>query len=622
MKMNLKQKIFLSLIFAGVVPVLIMFMLNHFKLKNLKHAIEDVLTQSSSVFQTIEQNNLENIQSYHQLSLSIEKISGNFYKLEQKTHSLIDNHVGNLNRQIADLVQMRGKLVADMVENYIISQIHQRMANDLFLQKLKDQNKEFQKFVESSLPDNKTFLNLVRESFPAEQKDRLPFFEEYLNEDLIQGVNKMGFKLAVYVEGSQKLCSFKDEKGKMISMPHAADLSKTISYETIQGKNYLLTYRTLKDFSGFEIGRIIIAMDIDDFIKQKQISETELSAIKSEFTQLMNDQSVLDQTMAETGLQMTNSLKQMKTVIQTNFESLNHIIDKADAYSHRIFGISVAILIGTIILIIFFSQKIASSVSNPIRQMIDQLSGTSAEVSMIFDYLLQQSQNLAQGSSEHAVSSEQTSSSLEEISSMIRMNAAHANHAKNFMNQITTAIKDANTFMTELNRSIEETSNFGMEIRKVAGIIDEIAFQTNLLALNAAIEAARAGQTGVGFAVVANEVRSLANRISEEAKITTTLIENTSKRMEDGKILAGKSESIFKNVVEMTLNAQSLIEEIAVASQEQSKGTDQVYTAVGQMAQVSHKNAEMSEKINAECEKLKTQIQITNQVIKELKSFI
>ena len=145
------------------------------------------------------------------------------------------------------------------------------------------------------------------------------------------------------------------------------------------------------------------------------------------------------------------------------------------------------------------------------------------------------SQSLSEAASEQAASLEETSSSLEEMTSMTRQNAGNATEANRLMGIAREVIQKAGGSMGELriDEGDHEVERGDAEDREA---IDEIAFQTNLLALNAAVEAARAGEAGAGFAVVADEVRNLALRAAEAAKSTSGLMEDIVRKVKNGGI--------------------------------------------------------------------------------------
>jgi methyl-accepting chemotaxis protein len=207
------------------------------------------------------------------------------------------------------------------------------------------------------------------------------------------------------------------------------------------------------------------------------------------------------------------------------------------------------------------------------------------------------SQGLSDAASAQAASLEETSSSLEEMTSQTKQNAGNAAQANNLMSTAQQVIEKANVSMNELTGSMKEIATGSEQTQKIVKTIDEIAFQTNLLALNAAVEAARAGEAGAGFAVVADEVRNLAMRAAEAAKNTSGLIEDIAKKIRNGEKLVGVTNEAFKEIMGSSGKVVQLIAEIAGASQEQSLGIDQISRAVAEMNNLTQQNAAGAEEL-------------------------
>jgi methyl-accepting chemotaxis protein len=223
------------------------------------------------------------------------------------------------------------------------------------------------------------------------------------------------------------------------------------------------------------------------------------------------------------------------------------------------------------------------------------------------------SRQLSDSASSQAASIEETSASVDELSSMTKHNAENTNEADKLMSAASRAAEEANGFMKELTASIKEIATASEQTKKIIKNIDEIAFQTNLLALNAAVEAARAGEAGAGFAVVADEVRNLAMRATVSAKDTSALIDDIAKKVTRGAELVIVTDRSFNQVADSAIKVSELVREIAAASQEQSQGIDQINKAIAEMSHETQQNAAISEELTAAMSMFKTEQQETQQ---------
>ena len=234
---------------------------------------------------------------------------------------------------------------------------------------------------------------------------------------------------------------------------------------------------------------------------------------------------------------------------------------------------------------------IARSVARPVRGIISGLRDGIIGVEAASGQMAEVSQSLAEGASEQAASVEETSASLEEMASMTRQNAENASRADGLMKETGTAVAGADEAMKRLTESMREIGRSGEETSRIVKDIDDIAFQTNLLALNAAVEAARAGEAGAGFAVVAEEVRSLAIRAADAAKNTAGLIEGTVRKLAEGNGMVKQANGVFGEVARTASEVGELVSEIAGASGEQAKGIEQIGRAMGESDRVVQKTA-------------------------------
>ncbi len=225
---------------------------------------------------------------------------------------------------------------------------------------------------------------------------------------------------------------------------------------------------------------------------------------------------------------------------------------------------------------------------------------------------------MADGASRQAASLEESSASLEEMASMTKRNAEHAGSAKQLANDTRKAAEDGTVEMREMIGAMDAIRSSSNEIGKIIKTIDEIAFQTNLLALNAAVEAARAGEAGQGFAVVAEEVRLLAQRSVNAARETAQKINDATTRSDQGVRISQKVSASFDQITAKAREVDELIGQIANASVEQSQGIDQVARAVSDMDSVTQANAATAEETSAAAAELKAQTDNFGDLITEL----
>lgn len=215
--------------------------------------------------------------------------------------------------------------------------------------------------------------------------------------------------------------------------------------------------------------------------------------------------------------------------------------------------------------------------------------------------------DLSTRTEEQAAALEETASSVEELTSTVRQNAEHAQHANVLSAEASAVAQHGNAAVSRMIETMTDISARSSMIADITGMIEGIAFQTNILALNAAVEAARAGEEGRGFAVVASEVRSLAQRSSSAAKEIKALIGASVERITEGSSLAGEAGTTMSEVLHAVSKVRDIMNEIAAASTEQSRGIEQLSQAISQMDQVTQQNAALVEEAAAASQSLDEQ---------------
>ncbi|MFA5982928.1 MAG: nitrate- and nitrite sensing domain-containing protein [Methylococcaceae bacterium] len=317
------------------------------------------------------------------------------------------------------------------------------------------------------------------------------------------------------------------------------------------------------------------------------------------------------------------SAQNFEFVFKDILEDLNLLMHTCEAGFGDVERVVIAVSQGDLTQVIkqdypgtFGQVKLAvNTTSAKLKQMLGEIKLVSSNINKAANEIAVGNNDLSRRTEEQAASLEQTAASMHELTSTVQHNSENAKNASELAAGASEIAAQGVQVVSQVIKTMGNINESSQKIVDIITVIDGIAFQTNILALNAAVEAARAGDQGRGFAVVAGEVQNLAQRVASAAKEIKLLINSSVTQVEEGSQLVSTTGEKMHEIVNSIMSVTMMMSQIAVASEQQTVGIEQVNMAIGQMDDVTQQNAALVEHAAAASESLERQTQSLSEVI-------
>lgn len=315
--------------------------------------------------------------------------------------------------------------------------------------------------------------------------------------------------------------------------------------------------------------------------------------------------------------QMSDSIRDLISYQKTIIEDISDILGDMSEGNFKVQSNVKEYYRGRYDCILVAMRKLRNRLSNT----LGQISQSARQVADGSEQISSETQLLAIGAEEQACSIEKLAAAVNEISEHVRETKENANEARGQTDQAGEQVFESNQQMQEMIRAMNIISEKSSEIYKIVKTIEDIAFQTNILALNASVEAARAGEPGAGFAVVAREIRALADKTAIASKNTAALIEESVSAVKNGEMVARATADSLLQVVKSTKQVVLVVDRIASATENENVSISNITAEVSQISDVVQNNVSTSEELAAASEEFSTQAQILGNMIGQFKLY-
>ncbi|CAB3761910.1 methyl-accepting chemotaxis protein [Paraburkholderia humisilvae] len=388
-------------------------------------------------------------------------------------------------------------------------------------------------------------------------------------------------------------------------------------YATLFGKQYMTQYEPIRDSAGHVIGALYVGLDVSEAWTLSIGAKLAWQAFAVTTAVLLVYAWLLHTVVLADGANPVRALSPLQQAWLSGGALLGGLLVSALIFATTRRGLGTQLREAKAAAERLAAGDLTAQVHvnrrDDLGQLMQAINGISVGLAGVVDNVRRASDTIAMAAREIAAgnadlssrteaqagSLEQTASAMDQLTTMVRANAEHANHAHEHVASVSDLAVKGGTVVNDVVSTMSLIRGSSHKIVDIISVIDAIAFQTNILALNAAVEAARAGEQGRGFAVVAAEVRSLAQRSATAAKEIGTLISDSVGNVDAGGELVDAAGRNMAEIVTAVGNVVSLMGEITRASNEQSTGISEVNRAIGQMDEMTQQNVAVVEQAAA-----------------------
>ncbi|MBL9167260.1 MAG: hypothetical protein JNN07_05930 [Verrucomicrobiales bacterium] len=317
--------------------------------------------------------------------------------------------------------------------------------------------------------------------------------------------------------------------------------------------------------------------------------------------------------------EITQNVARLRTATERQFDAGQILLAEK---SKRTVQISLIVSIITVIAGTLIAFLIARATTRQICLVTARVKAGTQRVNQASSAMQGSSSRLSDGAHLQASAVEETASATATIADLSRQNSLNAATAKAVTASACEVVDLGSRDMDRMQAAMSDIQTSSSDVGKILKTIDEIAFQTNILALNAAVEAARAGDAGLGFAVVANEVRNLAQRSAAAAAETSEKIAHSCTCSRQGVQITREMTERLQVIVKKVKEVDDLVAQIAKASSDQDVGINQIKEGIQQIEKIAIQNSQGAEQTTASASGLSKQAEVLKQAMTELDKLV